>query len=167
MSVGGVGGCSGGGGGFGGVDLSKMASHMASKMMNDLDTNKDGSIDKKEFVAGLTAKGISADEASKQFDAIDAQKNGKISKTDIESAIKNGTVKPLRGGHQPGGAPPPGGQPPAGGATKSYDPADTNKDGTVSAQEALVYSLTHSTSSNSTSTATQTDQLGSSVNIKV
>jgi hypothetical protein len=125
-------------------------------MMKDLDSNQDGSIDKKEFVTGLTSKGVSAEDAAKQFDAIDTQKTGSISKADISTAIQSGALKPPargrpagggdgdgdRGGGKPGGPGGPGGAGGAGGAaaTKTYDPADTNQDGKVSEAEALVYS---------------------------
>ena len=72
-----------GSGGAGGFDISKMAASVASRMMNQLDTNKDGKLDKAEFVSGLVAKGVSADAASKQFDAIDTKKTGTITKADI------------------------------------------------------------------------------------
>jgi hypothetical protein len=119
-------------------------------MMKELDTNQDGSINKKEFVTGLTAKGVSAEDAAKQFDAIDTQKTGSISKSDIATAIQSGAIKPPAGGRPPAGGDKDGGQGggkpagagAAGGAasSKTYDPADTNQDGKVSEQEALVYS---------------------------
>lgn len=134
---------------MGNFDPSKMASKIASKMMNDLDGNKDGSISKDEFVSGMTSHGMSATDAGKMYDSIDTKKSGSISKSDIESAVKNGNLKPPSGKRPPSGAGGPGGTGGAGGASsslsssKTYDAADTNKDGTVSAQEALVYSLQH------------------------
>jgi hypothetical protein len=167
-------------GSAGGFDLSKMASNIASRMVKNLDANKDGSIDKKEFVAGLTAKGISADEAGKQFDSIDTKKAGKISQADIESAIKaNGG----RGGPRPGG-PPPGGPPPGGGpgggqgaggtgkagsasttsSSTTYDAKDLNKDGSVTAEEELIYDLKHPAVA-STEQRSTTQNLGNNVNV--
>jgi Ca2+-binding EF-hand superfamily protein len=125
------------------ADPAARASRIAAKMMKDLDTNQDGSIDKKEFVTGLTAKGVSAADAAKQFDAIDTQKTGSISKADIATAIQSGALKPPAGGRPAGGGDKDGGGKPGGAggaATKTYDPADTNQDGKVSEQEALVYS---------------------------
>ncbi len=149
--------------GAGAGDPAKMASHIASRMMRDLDSNKDGSLDKSEFVQGLTSKGVSATDAEKTFDAIDTQKTGSISKADIEAAVKSGVVKPPPGGRAPAGA---GGPPPGcGAASKSYDAADTNKDGTVSAQEALVYSIKNpSDTDNST---TDLAKLGNNVDESV
>jgi Ca2+-binding EF-hand superfamily protein len=120
-------------------------------MMGDLDGNQDGQLNKQEFVAGLSSKGVAKVHAEKAFDAIDAQKSGSINKADIEAAVKSGALKPPPGGPPPGGRPPGGraGPPPGAGgggsSSKIYDAADTNKDGKVSDQEALVYSIKHPT----------------------
>jgi Ca2+-binding EF-hand superfamily protein len=132
----------------GGFDISKMASTIASDMVKKFDANGDGSIDKKEFVSGLAAKGVSADVAAKQFDSIDAKKTGKINQTDIESAIKAGKGGPPPGGRPPGGMPP-GGAGKAGASStasssKTYDKKDLNQDGTVTAEEELIYDLKNS-----------------------
>jgi Ca2+-binding EF-hand superfamily protein len=134
---------------------SQMVSKMANKMMKELDTNSDGSIDKKEFVAGLKNEGISATDAEKMFNFIDTKGTGKISQADIESSMKKMGGTPPSGS---GGKPPSGAQgAPSGGAhestgskgssqtssTKAYDKKDTNEDGTVSTQEELAYDLTH------------------------
>jgi len=157
-------------GSAGGFDLSKMASTIASKMVKNLDTNKDGSIDKKEFVSGLTAKGISADEAGKQFDNIDTKHTGKINQADIESAIKvsDGKGRPPPGGRPTGGQPS-GGTGQTGGSSttnssKTYDKRDLNKDGTVTAEEQLVYDFKHPAVA-STDQKTTTQKLGSNVNV--
>ncbi|RFP11221.1 MULTISPECIES: EF-hand domain-containing protein [unclassified Duganella] len=141
-------------------DPAKGAARFAAKVFTDLDTDKDGKVNKDEFVSGLEKKGVSADDATKQFDAIDTQKNGSITQSDLETAIKSGTFAPPRpsgeaggaqGGQHAGGARGAGGGG-SGGAggvssasssTKTYEAADTNKDGTVSAQEQLVYSIAH------------------------
>jgi len=150
MSVNGIGNSAG-------FDISKMASTIAAKMVKGLDTNEDGSLDKNEFVTGLTAKGISATDAAKQFDNIDTTKSGKVTQADIEADIKTSARK---GGTPPGGkgGPPPGGGPGGGKASgsagqtggssttssaKTYDKMDLNRDGTVTTEEALVYGLKH------------------------
>jgi Ca2+-binding EF-hand superfamily protein len=149
MSVGAIGSGSGvpGGPGAGAPDASKFASKIAAKMMNELDANKDGSIDKKEFVTGLQAKGVSAADAGKMFDAVDTKKTGSVGQGDIETAVKNGTLKPPPGARPPegGGKPAGGGGGGDGGSSTAYDAADTNRDGTVSSLEALVYSMKHPT----------------------
>ena len=167
-------------GSTGGFDVSKLASSIASKMLKNLDTNGDGTLDKKEFVAGLTANGVSAADAAKQFDSIDTKKTGKTTQADIESTIKSSIAK---GGPPPGGKgdPPPSGGPagghapggagPAGGASKTsssktYDKMDLNQDGTVTSEEVLVYELKHPVVASSDNKTT-TQKLGSNVDVKV
>lgn len=144
-----------------GVDPGRMAARTASRMMDELDANKDGKVDKREFVSAMTAKGMTEEDAIKQFDAIDTKKTGVITKTDISSAIRNGALTPPPGGRPPEGARPPGGPAPAGNAGQSIAPADTNKDGTVDAQESFVYSLLHEVKPNVETT--DTSKLGSNV----
>ena len=170
MSVGGVGGVTGSAGGF---DISQMASKMASRMMKDFDSNGDGSLDKKEFVSGLTAKGLSAEDAGKQFDRVDSKHAGKVGQSDIESAIKSGGPKGGRpGGVPPAGGPPPGGAGPTGGAasgtSKTYEKSDTNKDGTVSAAEQLIYDLAHPAQAQSNAkNATRLEMIGNNIDVTV
>jgi len=142
------------------VRMNQTAKTRSDKLVQDLDVNKDGGLDKKEFVSGMVAKGMSAAVASKAFDTIDAKKTGKINGADIESALNSGKIPrpPPPGG--PGGPPPPGGPggPPGGPGpakgggkpsesktsdTKNYEIADTNKDGNVDAVESLVYEQKH------------------------
>ncbi|WP_254509049.1 hypothetical protein [Anatilimnocola floriformis] len=77
---------------------------------------------------------------------------------DIEKTIAQGPPRRGAGGPPPGeaGGPGRGG---GGGGSKSdgdYDKRDTNKDGTVSAQEALLYEITHAAKQDDTSKATAT-----------
>lgn len=142
------------------VPMNQMAKTRSDKLVQDLDANKDGGLDKKEFVSGMVSKGMSEAVANKAFDTIDARKTGKINGADIESALNSGKIPrpPPQGG--PGGAPPPGGPggPPGGpGAAKGggkaresetsdttkYEIADINKDGTVDTVESLVYEQKH------------------------
>jgi Ca2+-binding EF-hand superfamily protein len=150
-------------------DPAKGAARFAGKVFADMDTDKDGKVKKEEFVSGLESKGVSADDAAKQFDAIDKQKTGSITKDDLETAMKSGTFAPPRpqegaagaqGGGRPQGAGGGGGASAAGGATKTYEAADTNQDGTVSQQEELVYSISHP-SSESTGDASK---IGTNIN---
>src|SRR5665647_641608 len=122
-----------GSGSSGGFDPSKMASMMASKMMNDLDPNNTGKVTKDQFISTLTAKGVSSTDATKMYDSIDSKGSGSITKSDIETAIKNGNLKPPSGGPQGGtrGAGAPDGAGGASSSSKNYDAADTNKDGVV------------------------------------
>ena len=151
-----------------GFDPSKMASMMASKMMSDLDPNNTGKVTKDQFISGLTAKGVSSVDAAKIYDSIDTKKTGSIGKSDIETAIKNGNLKPPSGGPQggPRGADGSGKSGGAGGASNSsqtYAAADTNKDGVVSAQEAAIYAISHPTASTTEGTKTDPSKLGQNV----
>lgn len=157
-----------GNGSGGGFDPSKMASMMASKMMSDLDPNNTGKVTKDQFISGLTAKGVSSADATKMYDSIDTKKTGSIGKSDIETAIKNGNLKPPSGGPQggPRGAGGPGGAGKSGGASSSsttYAAADTNQDGVVSAQEAAIYAMKHPSVSTTDSTKTDPSKLGKNV----
>jgi len=166
-----------GSGSSGGFDPSKMASMMASKMMNDLDPNNTGKVTKDQFVSGLTAKGVTTADATKMYDSIDTKKTGSITKSDIETAIKNGNLKPPSGGPQggPRGAGGPGGSGKSGGpggaggtggasnSSQTYAAADTNKDGVVSAQEAAIYTISHPSAAATESTKTDPSKLGQNV----
>jgi hypothetical protein len=155
-------------------DPAKGAARFASKIFNDMDTDTDGSVSKDEFVKGLESKGVSADDATKQFDTIDKEGTGSITKDDLESAIKSGDFKPPRPQGGEGGKPPEGaggaqraggagGASAAGGsssATKTYEAADKNEDGTVTQQEQLIYDMAQSAKSSATSS---TSQLGTNI----
>lgn len=146
-------------------DPAKGAARFAGKVFAEMDTDKDGKVKKEEFVSGLESKGVSADDAAKQFDAIDKQKTGSITKDDLETAMKSGTFAPPRppegaqGGGRPQGAGGGAGASAAGGATKTYEAADTNQDGTVSQQEQLVYSISHPSES-----AGDSSKIGANIN---
>jgi hypothetical protein len=137
-------------------DPAKGAARFAAKVFSDIDGDKDGKVNKEEFVSGLASKGVSEEDATKQFEAIDKQKSGSITQSDLETAIKSGDFTPPKPAAGTGGAEgAQGGAKPAGGgggagaaggasaATKTYEAADTNEDGSVSDQEQLVYNLSH------------------------
>lgn len=159
-----------------GFDPSKMASRMASKMMSDLDPSNSGTVTKDKFISTLTAKGVSSADATKMYDSIDTKKTGSITKSDIESAIKSGSLKPPAGGpsggagrpHGPGGPGGSTGASQAGSSTsaKSYEAADTNQDGTVSSEEAALYALKHP-SDQSSGSKPSTNVLGTNIDTKV
>jgi len=163
-----ISGVSGGAGAIS-FDPAKGAARLANKVFGDMDADKDGKVKKEEFVSGLESKGVSADDAAKQFDAIDKQKTGSITKTDLETAIKSGDFAPPRpaeggapaaqGGGKPQGAGGGGGASAASSATKTYEAADTNEDGTVSQQEELVYSISHPSES-----ASDPSKIGGNIN---
>ena len=154
---------------------------MASKMMGDLDPNNTGKVTKDQFISGLTSKGVSTADATKMYDSIDTQKTGSITKSDIETAIKNGNLKPPPGGPQGGprgssgsakSGGPGGGGGGGGGAggprgasnsSQTYAAADTNKDGVVSAQEAAIYAIAHPSTAATESAKTDPSKLGQNV----
>jgi hypothetical protein len=154
-----------------------MAAKMANQMMSDLDPNHTGKVTKDQFISGLASKGVSSADATKMFDAIDTKKTGTIDKSDIETAVKNGNMKPPSGGPQggprgAGGAGKPGGAGGAGvegksGGTSStstnYAAADANQDGVVSAQEDALYAMKHPSIPNTDSTKTSPTKLGKNV----
>lgn len=129
------------------------ADDKASRALKALDSDGDGKLSKDEFSSGV----------KKVADALDQQFNQSRVKRGQGAGGAEGANGPPAGGPPPGG-PPPGGPPPgagpqgaqgAGGAEGSggssdstsgtsststtYDPADSNKDGTVSQQELLAY----------------------------
>ncbi len=182
-------------------------SELAQKMLNDMDTDQNGSVSKEEFVAfgeklstqssatqranATTLSGANAPappSADKLFAAADKNGDQSLSVDELSSMLaeaetharaaqgngnaQGGSGGPGAMGGPPGGAPPPamGGAPGGmGGAaasksgsssedsdgtsssSSSTDPADTNKDGVVSAAEKLIYDLTHPSSSSSSS----------------
>jgi len=167
-----------GNGNSGGFNPSKMASMMAARIMSDLDPDNTGKVTKDQFITGMTAKGVSSVDATKMYDSIDTKKTGSIAKSDIEAAIKNGKLKPPSGGPQggprgagpggagkPGGAGGPGGTGKSGGASNStnYEAADTNQDGVVSAQEAIIYAIKHPSASTTESIKTDPSRLGQNI----
>jgi hypothetical protein len=163
-------------------DPAKGAARLATKVFNDMDADTDGSVSKDEFVKGLESKGVSSEDATKQYAAIDKEGTGSITKDDLESAIKSGDFKPPRpqGGGEGGsqgasgvsgaggaggarGAGGAGGASAAGGsssATKTYDAADKNEDGTVTQQEQLIYDIAQASKA---AAASNTSQIGNNI----
>ena len=163
-------------------DPAKGAARLAAKVFSDMDADTDGSVSKDEFVKGLESKGVSTDDATKQYDAIDKEGTGSITKEDLTSAIKSGDFKPPRPQASEGGEGGEGGVQGAGGAggargaggaggasaagsssaTKTYEAADKNEDGTVTQQEQLVYDRAQADKA-ATATTTSADKLGNNI----
>lgn len=99
---------------------------------------------------------------------------------DIQSSLAQ---RPSRGG-QPSGGLPPGGAPPTGGphggghggghgteksgsssTNQTYDPKDTNQDGTVSLQEELIYNLSHAQATKSTTSSAANGATSNSIDL--
>jgi len=116
-----------------------------------VDTNSDGSVDEAEMTA-FTDK-MKADtgmDSPTSFATLDADSDGKLTQTEFEAG-KPGATEGTQSASATGGPKGAGGPPPAGGpggagdaaATDSstYDPLDTNQDGTVSELERLAGAL--------------------------
>jgi hypothetical protein len=142
MSVNGI-------GSTGGIDIAQMAASFFKKA----DVNGDGGIDKDELktmLANGPGGGNGTQDVNAVFAEADANGDGKIDQTENENQLKKIGEEMQARSAQGGGKPPAGGPPPSSNASggssdsgKVYAAADTNKDGTVSAQEAFTYSLTH------------------------
>jgi EF-hand domain pair len=125
-------------------------------------------------------KNLSQTEATaKAKDAIqkmDSNQDGKVTQSEFTAAAP----KPPAQGGQPSGPPPgggPGGPPPGGPgggkpasdseSSTSFDPADTNKDGTVTLVEQQAYTIKHPSSSTSTSGLTASDAVKTYQNMRL
>ncbi len=139
-------------------------------MFKKMDGNGDGSVSQQEFESAFVAisqkGGQAADSASTadlkgkadaEFKKMDTDGDGKVNLTEFSTAAKareaqhaqgaqgaQGAHRGSHGGHHGGG----GGETGESGAStasssaaKTYDPADTNKDGVVSAQEEAAYQI--------------------------
>jgi hypothetical protein len=125
-----------------------------------IDSSNKGFITESELASAIvqfSPEGVSLSQADAQavakdaFSNMDANADGKVTSSEFTAAAP----KDSPNGGAPGGRPsgPPPGPPPGGGAgsqggakgasgsnsSQSYDPADTNKDGTVSELERLAY----------------------------
>jgi hypothetical protein len=140
-------------------------------MFKKADTNNDGSIDKSELTSMLknapksqNASGREAPNVDKIFKSLDSDGDNKITASEMDAGMAKmmNAAKAMRGGPRPSGGPPPGGAPPGGAppsgstgeskgasetatSTKTYDPKDANKDGTVTYAEETAYDATHPT----------------------
>jgi len=150
-------------------DPAKGAARLAAKVFGEMDADTDGKVSKDEFVKGLESKGVSTEDATKQYAAIDKEGTGSITQDDLTSAIKSGDFKPPRPqgaeGQQASGGAKGGGGSVSGSssATKTYEAADKNEDGTVTQQEQLVYDLAQANKAAAASATTSNANLGNNV----
>lgn len=125
-----------------GIGSSFDSTQMAQQFFKKADTNGDDAIDKDELKTAISqgkGKGNDSVDIDKIFAEVDTNGNGKIDESENENHLKQ-----MKAGH--GGMPPSGAPKQANSSSsdyKTYEPEDLNKDGTVSAQEKLEYSLTH------------------------
>ena len=121
---------------------------MASRFFKKADANSDGGIDKSELKTMLAngpgAKSTSDADVDKIFAKVDTNSDGTIDESENAAQMKK--MGAPKGGAAPSSAAP---QPAASGgssstsSTDTYDKKDTNKDGTVSSQEELMYDIKH------------------------
>jgi Ca2+-binding EF-hand superfamily protein len=116
-----------------------------------VDTDGNGSVSKDELQSLMdkmatnsdTSTPATATSSSDLFAKLDANGDDSLSATEFEAGRpqNNSETQASHGNQNAEGAPPPGGPPPAGGSggasSTTYDPLDTNEDGTVSAKERL------------------------------
>ena len=164
---------------------SSTVSDWSNALFSRLDTKNQGFIEKSDIAAAFAQVDASsasgnASAADQLFTQLDSNKDGKVTKSELSSAIAKvadelnaqyDQARVARGGR--GGPPPPGadGPPPGGAAegasaasatsTSPYNAAaDTNGDGTVSADEAAAYAkLLASGAASSADTGLTKDQL--------
>jgi len=143
------------------------STQVVDQIFKKVDSNRDDKITKKELTQALesdTVKLSSKDAAAKVdevFKQLDPGNQGYISKQEV-----SGSPDKLAAAVGPGPGPPPG-PPPGGGKVRdrdgdggggggsvaSYDPADTNQNGTVSSSEEVAYALKQYAASSATQTA--------------
>ena len=137
---------------------SSTASQWADALFTKLDTKKQGYLDADELKAALGSN-ASSDSAAAVLKQFDADGNGQVSKTELSDAV-NKVVEQLNAqsaqgkvhGEHRGPPPAKGGEGPPpppqdnSSGTAGSDPADTNGDGTVSAEEASTYASKAETS---------------------
>jgi hypothetical protein len=142
-----------------------------------IDTTNKGFITEPEMASAIvqiSPEGMSLSQADAQsmakdaFAKMDANADGKVTGTEFKDAAPKGPPQGGPSGGRPAGPPP--GPPPGPGAgdsterkesaasssSTSYDPADTNQDGSVSEQERLAYAVkSQATNAATTSTPMQ------------
>lgn len=150
------------------------AGSMADDLFSKLDTQNKGYLESSDLASALGSNSSSTSSASAEevFKSLDSDSDGKLTKSELTSGLKQvqeqldsqfQAMRTKGKGDMPPPPPPQGGNGDADSDTDSsstsssqsasYDPADTNKDGTVSATEALAYALSNSSSTSSSSDA--------------
>lgn len=139
-----------------------------------VDTDGDGSVSKTEMSDFVAKMGQNADTSSSddKFSTLDTDDSGALSQAEFEAgrpqAPGQGGAGQVQGAGGPQGAAPMGSPPGVGGAEKSgstsasnstsYDPLDTNQDGTVSEMERLAGALKDLAQSASDKSSTSGDE---------
>lgn len=164
------------------ASISGGLSTWADSVFSKLDTKKQGYIEKTDLQSALSATddggGMQSGDIDDAFSALDGDGDGKVTRSELTDAMTklsdqlNAQFDASRvngGGTRPDGpppGPPPGGAGGAGGAadstssstTSTTEPADTNGDGTVSAQEQAAYETKQASESDSGQAAKPHDE---------
>jgi hypothetical protein len=131
-----------------------------------IDSTNKGYITESDLASAIvqfSPKGMSLSQTDAQsmakdaFTKMDANADGKVTSSEFKDAAPKNSPNGGPPGGRPSGPPPGGGPGGPGGAKgaagssskQSYDPADTNQDGTVSEMERLAYSSKQATSTTS------------------
>lgn len=136
-------------------------------LFSKVDSNSDGSVDETEMTAFTDKmKADTGHDSATSFATLDADSDGKLTQAEFEAGRPaEGTqgTQSSSGIKGPGGPPPggPGGASGTSEASSSFDPLDTNQDGTVSQLEKLAGALKEFVNSAdaSTSSSSASDSL--------
>ncbi len=139
-------------------------------LFSKVDNNSDGSIDASELKAFADKiKSDTGQDVSERLGKLDTDGDDKVSKGEFEAGRPKGPEgtggkRPAHGPQGAGGPPPAGGpggaQPASASSSTTYDPLDTNQDGTVSEMERLagaLKELAQSTQSDSSGNTEKTE----------
>mgnify|MGYP002350607106 CR=1 FL=1 len=112
------------------------------RLLSKLDTDQSGGVDGTELqsmIDGVAQKtGLSLDTSAEDMLAqYDADGDGQLSQAEFDAGRPSGQEPGMAGGMPPPPPGGPGGAQPSGSSTATYDPLDTNEDGTVSLAERL------------------------------
>lgn len=160
------------------ASISGGLSTWADSVFSKLDTKKQGYIEKTDLQSALSATddggGMQSGDIDDAFSALDGDGDGKVTRSELTDAMTKlsdqlDASRVNGGGTRPDGpppGPPPGGAGGAGGAadstssstTSTTEPADTNGDGTVSAQEQAAYETKQASESDSGQAAKPHDE---------
>ena len=142
---------------------SSSGSDQADALFSKIDVNGDGSIDKSELQTMTDKiKSATGKDAGDLSGKLDTDGDGKISKSEFAAGAPKGGPGGTGGPQGAGGPEGAGGSSRAGatksadGGDKTYDPLDTNKDGTVSELERLIGQLKSVTASAGSDTGSAT-----------
>lgn len=115
-------------------------------LFSKVDSNSDGSVDEAEMTTFTDKmKADTGQDSATSFATLDTDSDGKLTQTEFEAGRPAEGTQSTQGsgGVKGAGGPPPGGPGGVGGTseTSSFDPLDTNQDGTVSQLEKLAGAL--------------------------